>query len=144
MTRPRFAIVAIVLWAGCGGSQRTGTATPQATGAVSTFNPTDEEKRVSRVEDMLIGRFPGLEVVRLANGNYTLRIRGPGSFQANEEPLLVIDGTPIPPGQLGNALAGLSPHDIAQIDVLKDAGAAAIYGIRGGNGVIVITTNRSH
>jgi TonB-dependent SusC/RagA subfamily outer membrane receptor len=142
MNRPALGIVAIVLFAGCGRSHRDRALAPETSGAVSSFTPTEDEKRVSRVEDMLIGRFPGLEVVRLANGNYTLRIRGPSSFASNEEPLLVIDGTPIPAGQLGNALAGLAPQDIAQIDVLKDAGAAAIYGIRGGNGVVVITTNR--
>jgi iron complex outermembrane receptor protein len=144
MNKPALGVVAIVLCAGCGGTHRSGDATPQTTGAISSFTPTDDEKRVSRVEEMLIGRFPGLEVVRLANGNYTLRIRGPSSFKSNEEPLLVVDGTPVAAGQMSNALAALSPHDVAHIEVLKDAGATAIYGIRGGNGVVVITTNRSH
>lgn len=143
MKRPALGIVAIVLWAGCGKSHRGPEATPQSLGAVSSFTPTEEEKRVARVEDMLIGRFPGLEVVRLSNGRSTLRIRGPASFQSGEEPLLVIDGTPVSVGQIGNALDGLSPHDIERIDVLKDPQAAAIYGIRGGNGVVVITTNHS-
>jgi TonB-dependent starch-binding outer membrane protein SusC len=115
------------------------------TGSVSSFVPTEADTRGARVEEMLQGRVPGLEVRRLADGNYTLRIRGRQSFRGrvtDAEPLLVIDGLPVAGGSLGNALAGLAPQDIARIDVLKDA-SAAIYGSRGANGVVLITTKRA-
>jgi len=54
----------------------------------------------------------------------------------------VIDDITVPAGSLGTALAGIAPHDVARIDVLKDAGATAVYGSRGANGVIIITTKR--
>jgi TonB-dependent starch-binding outer membrane protein SusC len=95
---------------------------------------------------LLRARVPGLQVLRLPNGDYTLRIRGQRGFPgavADEEPLLVIDDVPIPSGSLGTALAALAPRDIAQIDVLKDAGATAVYGTRGANGVIIIKTRRA-
>jgi len=85
-------------------------------------------------------------VVRLSGGSYTLRIRGPSSLRgtlAGEEPLLVIDDVPVSLGSLSNALAGIAPQDVARIDVLKDAGSTAIYGVRGANGVIIITTKRA-
>lgn len=113
------------------------------TGAVSTVTAADvATMRTGRVEDLLVGRVPGLEVLRLANGDVTLRIRGARSFMGDDEPLLVLDGMPIRGGGLSQALAMLNPSDIARIDVLKDAGATAIYGSRGGNGVVVITTRR--
>ena len=58
------------------------------------------------------------------------------------EPLYVIDGTPVQSFRPGHALDGINPQDVARIDVLKDAGSAAIYGTRAANGVIVITTRR--
>ena len=60
-----------------------------------------------------------------------------------DEPLLVIDDIPVPQGSLGSALAGMSPRDVGRVDVLKDAAAASIYGSRGANGVIIITTKRA-
>src|SRR6266566_4080117 len=54
------------------------------------------------------------------------------------------DGVPAPFGSLGSTLAGIAPYDVARIDVLKDAGSTAIYGVRGANGVIIITTKRAH
>lgn len=58
------------------------------------------------------------------------------------EKWIVIDGSPVSSGSFGSTLASISVHDIARIDVLKDAAAAAIYGIRGANGVVVVTTRR--
>jgi TonB-dependent SusC/RagA subfamily outer membrane receptor len=94
---------------------------------------------LARIEEMLAGRVAGLTVLRRADGGFSLRVRGTSSILGSGEPLLVVDGLPIDVGAAG-ALAGLSPRDVQRIDVLKDAGATAIYGIRGGNGVVVITT----
>jgi TonB-dependent SusC/RagA subfamily outer membrane receptor len=97
------------------------------------------------MEELLQARVPGLEVLPLTNGNYTLRIRGHHSLRGRvteDEPLLVIDDIPVLQGSIGTALAGVSPRDVARIDVLKDAGATAIFGSRGANGVIIITTKR--
>ncbi len=112
------------------------------TGSVSVIRR-DELDRMhgGRIEQMIAGRVPGLELISTPGG-YTFRIRGPSTFIGNSEPLLVIDGMPVRAGSMSDALAMLVPQDIARIDVLKDAGAAAIYGLRGANGVIVITTRR--
>lgn len=89
-----------------------------------------------------MGRVPGLTVLRTPNGGYSLRIRGRSSFYGNDEPLIVIDGMPIRQGGASNALMSLDPGDVARIDVLKDAGATAAYGVQGGNGVLLIATRR--
>ncbi len=96
-----------------------------------------------RVEDLIAGRFAGVEVIRLTNGGSAVRIRGVNTIMGNTEPLYIIDGLEVSAGP-GGALAGLNPADIARIDVLKDPGSTAIYGIRGANGVILVTTKRGH
>jgi iron complex outermembrane receptor protein len=112
------------------------------TGAISSVGfEAPETPQFARLEEMLAGRVPGLDVIRGPNGGFSLRIRGASSFVGGSEPLLVIDGMPVQIGA-SSALAGLSPRDIARVDVLKDAGAAAIYGSRAANGVVVITTKR--
>jgi TonB-dependent SusC/RagA subfamily outer membrane receptor len=119
-----------------------GTNAPErVAGSVASLSPEDADARVARVVDMLEGHVAGLTVIRLPNGEISLRIRGEHSTAGENEPLLVIDGVPVR-GAIGAALAGLAPRDIARIDVLKDAGSPAIYGMRGANGVILITTRR--
>ena len=123
----------------CGGA-RTAPNAP----SVSTIIPSKTDARVTRVEEMLRG-VPGLEVTRLADGNYRIRIRGQRSIRGNstdDNPLLVIDGIPIPNESMSSMLADLSPGDVARIEVLKDAADTSVYGSRGANGVIVITTKR--
>ena len=93
------------------------------------------------VADMLVGRFPGVEVRQLANGTTSIRIRGSRSFRSTEEPLIVVDG--IPQNNGGTALMDLSPRDVQSIEVLKDAAATSVFGSRGANGVILISTRRS-
>src|SRR6266550_1076913 len=88
------------------------------TGAVSSYIPTEADAHVARVETMLQGHIPGLEVIP-QGGDFT-----------------------VPAGSFASALAGIAPYDVARIDVLKDAGATAVYGSRGANGVIIITTKR--
>ncbi len=72
-------------------------------------------------------------------GGATVRIRGNRSFSAGNDPLYVIDGIPITGG-----LQDIPPQDIASMEVLKDASATAIYGSRGANGVVIISTNRGN
>ncbi|MDB4889608.1 MAG: TonB-dependent outer membrane protein SusC/RagA, conserved site [Gemmatimonadetes bacterium] len=92
------------------------------------------------VSDMLVGRFAGVEVYQLAGGGTSIRIRGARSLKANQEPLFVLDGMPQHNGS--QSLMDLDPHDIKSIEVIKD-GQAAVYGSRGANGVILISTRRS-
>jgi TonB-linked SusC/RagA family outer membrane protein len=118
-------------------------------GAVDIANPT-----VASIDGALIGKAPGVRVIQNAGnpGNgITVRIRGAASITASSQPLYVVDGMPIfreSFGQLGlggqdlSAVTGLNPDEIESISILKDAAAAAIYGSRGSNGVIMITTKR--
>ncbi|HKG94663.1 MAG TPA: TonB-dependent receptor plug domain-containing protein [Gemmatimonadaceae bacterium] len=109
------------------------------TSAVSSIDSSAIENRGAvTIEEALLGRVSGVDVLRTARG-VEVRIRGVNSFYGSSAPLFVIDGVPLPLG-MSSPLAGLSPHDVARVDVLKDASAAAIYGSRGGNGVILITT----
>ena len=116
----------------------------EGTGAVGSLSEEDiDGRRVARVEELLMGRVPGVHVVRLANGDFSVRVRGAKTLgQGSEEPLYVVDGMPILATGFRTALMGIAPQDIARIDVLKDAGATAVYGSKGANGVILITTRR--
>jgi TonB-dependent SusC/RagA subfamily outer membrane receptor len=99
-------------------------------------------QRVTRVEELFQGRVAGVHVVRTSGGGYQVRIRGTKTFLGSDEPLFVIDGMPIMSASPGAALEGINAHDVARIEVLKDAAALAMYGSRGANGVILITTKR--
>jgi TonB-linked SusC/RagA family outer membrane protein len=105
-------------------------------------------------EAALQGKAPGVQVLQgngLAGSGAVIRIRGNGSISAGGDPLYVVDGIPIISDQFlrtnggamnQNPLASLNPADIESIEILKDAGATGIYGSRGANGVILITTKR--
>ena len=91
------------------------------------------------IEQLFAGRFAGVTVTQAANGGLEIRIRGGvNSFGNAVEPLYVVDGTPMP--QRTGGILYINPYDIEKIQVLKNAEDVGIYGIRGGNGVIVITT----
>ncbi|TRZ45750.1 SusC/RagA family TonB-linked outer membrane protein [Robertkochia solimangrovi] len=108
------------------------------TGAISTVSSDDLVKGViSSTEQVLQGKVAGLTVVQGTgdpSSGATLRLRGGTSLTASNNPLIVVDGIP------GVDINAVQPSDIASIDVLKDASATAIYGSRGANGVIIITT----
>lgn len=120
------------------------------TGSVQTLrSDVLEQVPLASVEQTLQGNVAGLQSVT-GNGqpgaNVQIRIRGIGSISASSEPLYVIDGIPVTAGDLtqtnttANTMASINPNDIETITVLKDASATAIYGSRGSNGVILITT----
>ena len=91
----------------------------------------------------LMAKVPGLQIARTADGPLAIRIRGTHSVSANDEPLYIIDGVEIRPGP-GGALSGINAHDIASIEVLKDAASLSFYGLRAANGVIVIKTKQAN
>ena len=141
--------------AGCGGpglppagptpgSVNVGYGTQPAdkvTGAVSTMSEDEVNKtRSLRVEELLRGRVPGLQVIKGAGGRSLFRIRGTNSLLNDQEPLFVLDGVQLAVGGVYSALAGMTASDIRQIDVLKDIASTSIYGTRGAGGVILITT----
>lgn len=119
---------------------------------------------VVSLENAIIGQVAGIQVQETTGepgASPTIRIRGTGSISAGNDPLFVVDGIPISKnvtnvgiqGELArragrfqepavNPLATINPNDIASIEILKDASAAAIYGSRGGNGVVIITTKK--
>jgi len=125
------------------------------TTAVSTISSDDITATPNASADAaLAGRAPGVQVIQNAGnpGNaITVRVRGSASITASNQPLYVVDGVPMISedisqldlgGQGIRAITGLSSEDIASIDVLKDAASASIYGSRGSNGVVLITTKR--
>ena len=127
----------------------------EVTNAVTTVRSEDlVNVPVASVEAALQGKAAGLQVIQNAGnpGNgISVRVRGSSSLSAGNQPLYVIDGIPMlrdSYSQLGmggqdvSAVSGISPDEIASIDVLKDASASAIYGSRGSNGVVLITTKR--
>ncbi|HVU84289.1 MAG TPA: SusC/RagA family TonB-linked outer membrane protein, partial [Puia sp.] len=111
------------------------------TGAISSISEKSlKEVPVTDPAQMLQGRAAGVEVLNTGNkpgDGVSVRVRGRRSFNAGNDPLYVIDGVPITGG-----LNDINPGDIESMEVLKDASATAIYGSRGANGVIIITTRR--
>ena len=94
----------------------------------------------SNISQALQGRLPGVEISQTSSkpgASMQIRVRGTRSLTASNDPLVVLDGIPFA-GSIGD----INPNDIRSVDVLKDASATAIYGSRGANGVILITTNR--
>ncbi|MGQ8337458.1 TonB-dependent receptor [Sunxiuqinia sp. A32] len=125
----------------------------EVTGSISSFDEESfSDNTNSNVEQMLLGKAPGIQVMQTSGepgGGMNLNIRGTGSINAGSSPLFVIDGMPIDNSVSDdnnkhvakrNPIGFLNPDDIQSIDVLKDASATAIYGSRGANGVIMITT----
>ena len=103
------------------------------------------------VLDALKGQLPGLDIGTATNagGNPSFNIRGQNSIKASNNPLIVVDGIPIMQNagdRVGaaqdNPMSSINANDIESIDILKDASATAIYGSRGANGVVLITTKR--
>jgi len=110
------------------------------TGSISQVKGKDlEDMQIGRVEQALQGRTSGVRVTQSSGApgsGSTVRIRGTSSINGSS-PLFVVDGVII-----GGGIDYLNPNDIASIEVLKDAASAAIYGARGGNGVVLITTKK--
>ncbi|MEI3790761.1 MULTISPECIES: SusC/RagA family TonB-linked outer membrane protein [unclassified Chryseobacterium] len=111
------------------------------TGSVSSLGGTAlKEVPSANITDAIQGRLPGVDIGRTSTkpgAVQQIRIRGERSLTGSNDPLIVLDGIPFV-GSLGD----ISPSDIKSLDILKDASATAIYGSRGANGVILITTNR--
>lgn len=124
------------------GTQRRG----DITGAVSSVSAKDiQGMPTPSLDGALAGRMPGVQVSQTTGtpgGGLTVRVRGTGSIGAGNEPLYVVDGFPVTANynQNNNPLNSINPNDIESIEVLKDASSTAIYGSRGSNGVVLITT----
>src|SRR5215216_2356275 len=113
------------------------------TGAISSVNAATIAKvPVTSLDQALQGRAAGVQVTNndaSPGSNITVLIRGTGSLASGgNTPLYVVDGYPLNAGGINN----INPSDIASIDVLKDASATAIYGVRAANGVVIITTKK--
>lgn len=110
------------------------------TGAISKVDNKDlDQIAVSRVDDALVGQFAGVNIQATdgqAGSAPTIRVRGTGSLAGSSSPLIVVDGMVVDEDFLGS----LDMSNVASFEVLKDAASAAIYGSRGANGVIMITT----
>ena len=117
------------------------------TGSVGVVKATQlQERPAASVNQQLAGRIAGVFVNTNSGrpgGQTNMRIRGFSSINSSNNPLYVIDGVYLPSGtqtQLSNSIDYINPNDIASVEVLKDASATAIYGARGANGVVLITT----
>lgn len=149
--------ITLVLVSGCVGSRSAQEAVPEDMGekvavgygqqdkdrlttAVSSVDVENtRQSSVQSIQELMQGRVAGVHVMQTPSG-FSVRIRGAGSIHGSSEPLYVVDGMPLATGPRG--LISLNPNDVASIEVLKDAGAAAVYGWRGAHGVVLITTKR--
>ena len=130
------------------------------TGAVSSIKSEDlNQGVVQSVQQAIQGRIPGVQITQTSSepgGGLSIKVRGTSSITGSSQPLYVIDGVPVNNAPLlggstrglpadnnaSNPLASINPNDIASIDILKDASATAIYGARGANGVVIVTTKK--
>lgn len=128
--------VVVIGYGGVKKSDVTGSVTSVKTEAL-------KEIPANSVEGLLQGRAAGLQVINSSQdpgAGATVRIRGGSSLRGSNAPLVVVDGFPL--GDAGD-LKQINPSDIVNMEILKDASASAIYGSRGANGVIMITTKRA-
>ncbi|MBS1604290.1 MAG: TonB-dependent receptor [Bacteroidetes bacterium] len=141
---PRTAQLDDVVIVGYGTQRRVAT-----TGSIASVKPAEiTQTPVTNVAQGIQARVSGVQVTQNSaapGGNISVRIRGVNSINGTSEPLYVVDGLQISNG--GNVndvspLASINPEDIESVDILKDASATAIYGSRGANGVVLITTKR--
>lgn len=153
---PLALAVAFAFWSGCARPSESSSAMPEAeelcderlkdeqwaASAVAVIcGDNIDGIPVRQVEELIEGRVSGVQVIRRPGGGISLQIRGRGSFSGNMEPLYVLDGVPLQM-EPNRGLYWLNPDDILKIEILKDASATAFYGVRGANGVVLITTRR--
>ena len=140
--RTKSLILGAAFISACGGGNSPETA-PAPQPAEKTENTVLSSAIVNSgdipIEKILANNVPGVTIGHASDGSLTVRIRGSASWNPDNQPLYIIDGVAITPGP-GGALAGISPYDIAEIKVLKDAANMSMYGSRGANGVILIKT----
>lgn len=140
-------VLLVALVSACARSGRTSprepTRAPPSDAPAPAAVTADDIQRtpIVSLEELMAAKFPGVWVARTADGGISVRIRGASSIMGNNEPLYVVDGIPVQTGP-GGSLTGIVPNDIESIEVLKDAPATTMYGMRGANGVILITTKR--
>ncbi|MFC3157339.1 TonB-dependent receptor plug domain-containing protein [Chryseobacterium arachidis] len=118
------------------GSQKKG----EVTGAVGKVNTeTFKDRPIARVDQALTGQIAGVKT-RATSGKpgepLEIRVRGTASISASNSPVYVVDGMVV------DDMANISPDDVQSIDVLKDAASTAMYGSRGSNGVVIVTTKK--
>ena len=119
--------------------QEPGPTPPPPPGASMRGDETARQNATT-LDQLLVGRISGVTVQPAPGGGIIVRMGGPTSFYSGQQPLFVIDGVPT---ETNGTLTWLDPHDVESIRALKGADAA-IYGVRGANGVIVIRTKGSH
>ncbi|GJG84861.1 hypothetical protein tb265_00420 [Gemmatimonadetes bacterium T265] len=150
--RPRRPRAALLLLPCCGALACASHGAPAATPSPTSPSALGAARRNPRdtssvdigdgksIERLFRGRFAGVDVTT-ADGGLRIRVRGGAtSFVNGDEPLFVVDGTPVPQGSGG--ILFLNPYDITNIQVLKNPADVGVYGIRGANGVVLITTTR--
>ena len=119
----------------------TSTKTAFTGSAAQVKSETIEKKVATNVTSALAGTTPGVQVTSSSGDptgdGQTIRIRGIGSMSASNSPLMVVDGVPY-----DGSISDINPQDVESMSVLKDAAASAIYGHRGANGVVLITTKK--
>jgi TonB-linked SusC/RagA family outer membrane protein len=149
--RPIATVLSTVVATGYGSSLRATVSS-----AISSVDSTAFARiPVASIDNALQGRVAGVQVMQNSGepgAGVSVRVRGPASLNAGNQPLYVVDGIPMlqgtfeqitsTSGQRMTPISGINPDDIASVDVLKDAAASAIYGSRGSNGVVLITTKR--
>lgn len=115
------------------------TDASEVTGAISTEHVADtDDAPIQSAADILRGRAAGVHISEAPGGGIRVRVRGQNSFMGGNDPLYVVDGFPL--RTTNGVLYDINPRDIKSITVLKDAASTAIYGSRGANGVVLITT----
>jgi len=104
-----------------------------------TSSPEVQKRPHETIETLLNARTTGAIVHVNSDGSLSVQIRGAQSVNSGSQPLFVVDGIPVPVGP-GGTIAGVNPYEIESIRVLKGPPETTMYGVRGGNGVVVITT----
>ncbi len=130
-----WVLIGLVVGCATGNTSSRPAEKPMVTAEDIERNPSEP------IEKVLQAKVPGLLVTRAPNGGIALQIRGISSFNSSNAPLYVIDDVAVEPGP-GGTVPDINPYDIESIKVLKDPAETGIYGMRGANGVIVITTKR--
>ena len=118
------------------------TTRPAPRPAGSMRGTESAREHATSLAQLLQGRLPGVTVTPAPDGGIYVRMGGPTSFYGDQSPLFVVDGITIDGNK--TTLSWLSPQDVETVQALKDPSQTSIYGVRGANGVIVITTKGSH